>query len=266
MFTNYSSLNPENINLTTNGPLSIASSFFGAWENVNITNNGSKAPTTISGFVVSRSGDINVTVMGPLDVAALVQADTQDVNIIQNGLTGGMTTTISGNVFAEEDIFIENNGGQSTNLNITGTLTVGTALGSSDIVVLSGGNLTMAGASAVGVNDDIFIAAGGSKVMLTGAQTAGSDWEFHAANATTKLLPAATIQANAVTLEALNFVGVNASGNTYEDTTQKPLAQIISNFVDATLYGSINAPVAFNTYWPTNAMWIKALDPSFPWC
>ncbi len=99
----------------------------------------------------ASGGNLNITVDGPTTIANNLFADTQDVNIIQNSLTGGQTTTISGNVFAEEDIFIENNGGQSTNLNITGTLTVGTALGSSDIVVLSGGNLLMAGASAVGV-------------------------------------------------------------------------------------------------------------------
>ncbi len=65
-------------------------------------------------------------------------------------------------------------------------------------------------------------------------------------------------------LEALNFVGVNASGNTYVNASEKPAAQIVANFVDATLYGSINAPIAGNTNWPLNAMWIKALDSSFP--
>ncbi len=237
-----------------------------AWDFIDITNLAKNAVTTISGVSLEAAGnDLNITVDGPTTISANLFADTRDVNIIQNSLTGGQTTTISGNVFAQHDIFIENNGGQSTNLNITGVLTVSPSVGYSDITVLSGGNLTMGEANAVGTFDDIYIAAAGTKVLFTGAQTVGDDWEFHAANASTKLLPAAVITAgDTVTLEALNFVGVNASGNTYVNAAEKPVAQIVSNFVYATLYGSINAPIAGNTNWPLNAMWIKALDSSFP--
>ena len=256
----------ENVELTVNGPLTVSSGLFAGYNFINITNKGANAPTALSGFIESVYNDINVTVVGPLNSSATMSADFKgDVNIINNSLAGGNTTTISGAVFAEHDIFIANNGGSSTNLNISGALTVGPTVGFSDITVLSGGNLTMGAASALGTFDDIFIAAAGSKVMFTGAQTVGDDWEYHGANAMTKLLPAAVITAgDTVTIEALNFTGVNASGNTYTSALEKPAAQIVSNFVFATLYGSMNGPIAGNTNWPLNAMQIKALDPSFP--
>ena len=193
-----------------------------------------------------------IGVTGPLTVANNLVADTNDVNIIQNSLTGGQTTTISGNVFAERNIFIENNGGSSTNLNISGDLTVGPAGGTSQVIVLSGGNLSMGKVSAVGGGDNIFLEALGTKVMLNGPETAGNDWEIFAPSATTKLVPTAVIQAgDVVTLTALNFTGVNAAGNPYVNAAEKPAAQIIANFVNATLYGSINGPIAGNTNWPT---------------
>ena len=255
----------DDVNVTVNGPLTMTGGAF-AWDNVNINNLQKNAVTMFSGpNFEAFGGNVNIGVTGPLTVANNLVADSNDVNIIQNSLTGGQTTTISGNVFAEGTIFIENNGGSSTNLNISGDLTVGPAGGTSQVIVLSGGNLSMGKVSAVGGGDNIFLEALGTKVMLNGPETAGNDWEIFAPSATTKLVPTAVIQAgDVVTLTALNFTGVNAAGNPYVNAAEKPAAQIIANFVNATLYGSINGPIAGNTNWPLNAMWIKALDPSFP--
>ena len=256
----------ENANVTVNGPLTISAGF-ASYDYVNITNKGANAPTVLNGGLVeSVARDVNITVVGPLNISAALSADfVSDVNVIQNSVAGGNVTTISGSVFAERNIFIVNNGGSSTNLNISGDLTVGPTVGVSSVNVFSGGNLSMGKVSAVGGGDSIFIEALGTKVMLNGPQTAGSDWDLFAPSATTKLLPVAVIQAgDTVFIEALNFTGVNAAGNPYVNAAEKPAAQIIANFVNATLYGSINGPIAGNTNWPLNAMWIKALDPSFP--
>ena len=131
-----------------------------------------------------------------------------------------------------------------------------------DVLILNGGNMMLA---TVNAGDTIFEVALGSKVWFNGPQTAGSVWEYHGPNASTKLLPDAVITAGgAVVLEALHFQGVNAAGLPYVDSTEKPAAQIVSNFVGATLYGSMNAPIAGNTNWMLNQMQIAPFSNVVP--
>jgi hypothetical protein len=188
-----------------------------------------------------------------------------NVNIINNSLTPGNTTTISASVFAEHDINIINFGGSTTNLNISGTLTVGPTIGFSDVNIFSGGNLQIAAVNATGLDDDIFIQAMGTKVGFNGPMVAGEDFDYIGFNATTKLLPSAVITVGRdFFASVLNFTGVNAAGVPYLNAAEKPAAQIIGNFIQFVAYGSINGPIAGNTAWLDNAMQIKALYPAIP--
>ena len=245
----------SNVNVSVNGDLT-TNSVMSAFEDVNITNSGKNAVTKLGGGVQAIDGFVNIGVIGPLDIAADLYA-WDDVNITQNSLAAGNTTTISGNVVADDDINILNTGGSSTHLNVSGTLSA-----SDDVLILNGGNMMLA---TVNAGDTIFEVALGSKVWFNGPQTAGSTWEYHGPNAWTKLLPDAVITAGgAVILEALHFQGVNASGLPYVDETEKPAAQIVSNLVTATLYGSMNGPIDGNTNWTLNQMQIAPFSNVVP--
>ena len=92
--------------------------------------------------------------------------------------------------------------------------------------------------------------------------TAGSDIFYQAQTAQTNVLPAAVLTAPFVTLEVRNFTGVNANVLPYTTAGQKPAAQIVTDFLDLTAYGSVNAPIAGNTNWLKNDMVVAPLTPN----
>jgi filamentous hemagglutinin family protein len=229
-----------------------------------ITNTGAGESTTISGKLTSYGdGDgIHVTANGPLTISGAVNAINADVAIVNNGMASGNTTTISGAVTGNYGISIANNGVTNSNLNISGDLV---SHNNGGITVNSNGNLQLGKATSTGTGyDDIRITANGLNVSLNGALTADEKIAITAQHATTKALPAAVITAPFVTLDVLNFNGVNASGNAYASAAEQPAAQIVTNNLDVTARGSVNAPIAGNTNWLNNAMVVKALDVTAP--
>jgi hypothetical protein len=213
-----------------------------------VTNDGTGA-TTISGKLTSYGSDVRVSVSGPLTISGTVTAANSDVQIYNYGTQAGNATTISGNVTADNWLDIHNEGLTSSKLDITG------ALQGFDIHVQSNGTLALGMATAVGnLGIDVY----GTSSQLNGAITA-SNFYYSAQAATTKVLPAAVITAPNVYLDVLNFTGVNATGNAYTKLSEKPVAQIVTNFLDLYVRGSINAPIAGNTNWLDNALVIEPL-------
>jgi hypothetical protein len=74
------------------------------------------------------------------------------------------------------------------------------------------------------------------------------------------LTPAAVLTAPEVYLTDLSFKGVNASGNTYTALSEKPAAQIVTNYLEVDLTGSINGPIAGTTNWLVNSMDVAPLN------
>jgi hypothetical protein len=62
----------------------------------------------------------------------------------------------------------------------------------------------------------------------------------------------------------LNFRGVQNSGADYTSASQKPAWQIMTNNLNLTAWGSINAPIAGNTNWLLNPMQVKAANAGAP--
>jgi hypothetical protein len=85
-----------------------------------------------------------------------------------------------------------------------------------------------------------------------------------AQNALTKVYTSAAITANTVNLNVLNFRGVQDTGANYTLASQKPAWQIMTNDLNLTAFGSINAPITGNTNWLLNQMQVKALNTGSP--
>jgi filamentous hemagglutinin family protein len=221
---------------------------------------GPQGVMTISGNLTSYSDNgVFVGAQGPLTISGNITSGDGSygsVYISNRGTQAGNTTTISGNITADSEIRIGNEGLTSSKLDITGKLAAGT-----DVDVYSYGHLSIGQVTA---GSDIDLEALGTTVALNGALTAGDDIDVNALAATTKLLPAAVLTAPSVYLDVLNFVGVNASGNAYTKLDEKPTAQILTNYLGLDILGSINAPIAGNTNWLDNAMVIAPLFTAAP--
>jgi hypothetical protein len=95
--------------------------------------------------------------------------------------------------------------------------------------------------------------------MIDGPWKANNYIDIYSPLAMTKLTPAAVLTAPGVYLDGLSFKGVNASGNTYTALSEKPAAQIVTNYLEVNLTGSINAPLAGTTNWLVNSMDVAPL-------
>jgi hypothetical protein len=104
----------------------------------------------------------------------------------------------------------------------------------------------------------------GTTFMIDGPWTANNYIDVYSPLATTKLTPAAVLTAPGVYLDGLSFKGVNASGNTYTALSEKPAAQIVTNYLEVNLTGSINAPLAGTTNWLVNSMDVAPLATLAP--
>ncbi|MEP7328321.1 MAG: hypothetical protein ABI777_03855, partial [Betaproteobacteria bacterium] len=234
---------------TGSGPMSIGGNVISDTNKngnggIDISSTGKNAPTTISGNLTSYGYEVSVDANGPLTISGNINVPNDYAYIYNYGTASGNTTTISGNVTAYYDVSVYNYGALSSNLNITGTLT-----GGDNVYVRSNGNLQLSKVVA-GYETDIDVY--GLSSMLNGPVTAGSYLYYYAPAAMTKAKPAAVLTSPYVSIEALNFVGVNASGATYANAGEKPAAQIVTNSLDLYMYGSFNAPIAGNTNWLTN--------------
>jgi hypothetical protein len=96
--------------------------------------------------------------------------------------------------------------------------------------------------------------------------TAGGEFAYTAPFATTKLLPAALITAPDVDLHVLNFVSVDAAGNTFTNGADKgtDVPQIMTNDLELRIEGTANGPIAGNTNWILNGMVVQPITPLLP--
>ncbi|MFO1322767.1 MAG: hypothetical protein U1F15_01770 [Burkholderiales bacterium] len=260
-----------NVNVDVNGPLSIIGSIASTFYDVNITNNQNGATSSIK-TTLFAGRDINITVTGPLDVDVGAPSGSgsagHDLNITQNSLAAGNTTTIAGHFDVNNDINIVNNGGTSTKLYIDGTLhTFALYDGYSLINVFSGGDLRLGpvnGGFGNSSTSDVWVAANGLNVALTGTISADDEFAFMAPNALTKIYTSAVVTAPDVDLTVLNLRGVQDGGAAYTSVGQKPTTQFVTNDFNVVATGTVNSPITGNTNWLTNQMQIKAMNAGSP--
>ena len=65
-------------------------------------------------------------------------------------------------------------------------------------------------------------------------------------------------------LNILNFKGVQDGGADYTSASQKPAWQIMTDTLNLTAWGSINAPITGNTNWLLNQMQVKTATAGSP--
>ena len=237
---------------------------------VNVTNraisNDVGDATTISGNILAgRNAHIDVwgalsitgdvTAISPnIDAVKYFYADSGRVYIHNFGRASGNTTTITGNVYGYDYVDIRNYGQVNSHLNISGN--VKTADGG--LHVVSYGDLQL---GQVDSGRWIDIGVYGLRSDLNGPVTANGDVFYQAPIAQTNLKPAAVITGDSVELQVRNFQGVNASGLPYTSAAQKPDAQIVTDFLELHAYGTVNAPIAGNANFLTNAMVVAPTVP-----
>jgi hypothetical protein len=248
------------INVNVNGDLDISGSmsvsdttyFAGEPHSVYVTNNKAGAKTSITSPTVDAGYNINVNVIGPLTVDSHFYAD-NNINIQNNTAATSHSTMLDGVYYAGNEIYVSNLGSTGSNLVINGDLSA-----SNNVHVWSGGDLTL---GMVDTGSYAYLTSYGHSQTLNGPITAGNEVDYYAAYGLTLAKPAAVITAPYVYLETLNFRGVNSSGNAYLNEAQKPVAQIVADWVSLVSYGSFNAPIAGNTNWPKNSIDIMPLSP-----
>lgn len=218
---------------------------------------GAGNSTTISGHV-DAGGAVEITQYlspnnnSPIVISGQVHAYGSDVVISNLGASLGNSTTISGDVAAY------NGGVAITNLGqLTGMLdtTNGTIYADTLAALTSSGDAKIGEVTA----DNILLTVGGLNAEVNAGWIGGTSATIISPLATTKFLPAAIVQAPAVTLTGLHFRGVDASGNAYASLADKPANQFVTQAFTTILAGSINAPIAGNTNWPLNSMDIAPL-------
>ena len=190
--------------------------------------------------------------------------------------------TISGDVVAWGDLDVDNLGDSAGNTTvISGTLTSLTSYVDVYHLGLPTGKLTVSGSisadtyaylysdghAQIGMVDagtGIYADVYGTTFTIDGPWTAGNFIDIFSPLAQTKLTPDAVLTAPNVYLEGLSYKGVNAAGATYVDPSEKPAAQIVTNYLEVMLTGSINGPIAGTTNWLVNSMDIEPLFPLAP--
>ncbi len=245
------------LDVITNGPTTISGNLTNVNGSVDVYNYGTTAGnfTTISGNIVAGGYVYIYQAVSPANAPMTISGDItadDDVYIVNLGSSGGNTTTISGNVTSNDSfVYIEHRGLPTGLLTVTGTVTA------DDYVYLfSDGHAQI---SAVNAGNYISATVMGTTFGINDAWTAGDYIQIYSPIAMTKLKPAGVLTADYVSLYGLNYTGVNASGMTYANAGEKPAAQIVTNDLEVYLTGSINGPIAGNTNWPLNSMDVAPL-------
>lgn len=252
------------IYVTVNGPLTISGGVVNVNNEVDIHNNGTGAGnhTTISGSVEAGSWVHVLNTVSPmakpLSISGSITAD-DDINLENLGNAAGNTTTIDGNVTSTMGNINVRHFGQAT-----GKLLVSGSLSAFyDVNLYSDGNAQLGGMGIM-AGDNINAEVLGTSLLIDGPWTAGAHIGVQALLAMTKLTPTGVLTAPAIDLMGLSFTGVNAAGNPYANTGEKPAAQIATHDLNVVLTGSMNAPVAGNTNWLLNSMDIMPLAAMAP--
>ena len=197
---------------------------------------------------------------------------------VQNSLSkANKPLTISGDIIAVNGLDVDNVGGSAGNTTtISGTLTSLNSYVDVYHLGLPTGKLTISGSvsadtyaylfsdghAQIGMVDagiDIYATVYGTTFNIDGPWTAGNEIDIYSPIAQTKLTPAAVLTAPDVYLTGLSFKGVNDAGNSYANLSEKPTAQIVTNYLEVDLTGSINGPIAGTTNWLVNSMDIAPL-------
>jgi hypothetical protein len=239
------------------GPLTISGTNTNVNNTITVANLGTGPgnSTTISGNTVAGNNVYIYNALSatnfPLTISGNVTAG-GNVYIGNYGASLGNATTISGNVTSTGgNVNVASYGLITGMLTITGTLSA-----ANDVNIFSDGNAQVRNVVA---GDDIFATVLGQSLVVDGPWTAGDDLNITGSLATTALKPAGVLTSPTINLMGLNFKGVNAAGNTYTSSGQKPTAQLVTNDLNVSLTGSINAGIAGNTNWPLNSMDIMPL-------
>lgn len=251
----------EPVSIDVNGPLNITGSLVSTTGDVNVFNASKTAATVINNAAVFAYYDVNITTHANTDINSWIYAGTGGAGgsayIYNDALSSATTTTIAGAVWAYDFVDIHNNAGTGSNLNVDAALVAG-----GDIHVFSNGSLRMASALA---DDRIDIDVNGLNMVLTGAQEAGSVIDIYSPNAQGKVYTSAILTAPEIDLEILNFKGVRDNGQDYTSVAQKPNAQLVTDTLYLTAWGSINSPLSAASNplndWLKNSMWIKPYTP-----
>jgi len=251
----------ESLYIDVMGPLNITGNLASSTGSINVLNQSKSAATVINNGATFAWYDVNITTNANTDINswiyAGISASSGSANIYNNALSSATTTTIAGSVWAYNYVDIHNNAGTGSNLNVDAALLAG-----NDIHVQSNGSLRMAQAVADGrIDVDVY----GLNMVLTGPQTAGNVIDIYSPNAQGKVYTSAILTAPEIDLEVLNFKGVRDSGQDYTATSQKPNAQLVTDNLYLTAWGSINSPLtaASNPLndWLKNSMWVKPYTP-----
>lgn len=249
------------IDVAVNGPLNITGNLDANKNSINITNASKTAATVINNgriWTYGGVGDVNITVNANLDATSSMWPD-GSVNINQNALSSATVTTLAGSIRATNgNVNINNNAGTGSNLNIDASLRAD----SGDVNVLSNGSLRLGVVNAP--NSDINVDVFGLNMVLTGAENAGSTIDINSPNAQGKVYTSAILTAPEVYLEVLNFKGVRDNGQDYTSVSQKPVAQIVTDNLYLTAYGSVNSPLTAAANpgdWLKNSLWVAPFTP-----
>ncbi|MDD5575512.1 MAG: filamentous hemagglutinin N-terminal domain-containing protein [Acidithiobacillus sp.] len=246
--------------VTTNQQSYLAGNTATIGSSLNSGNRLTNFPISVTGKNVAINANIeagqniNLTANGTLGVASGVTLTSDSNNgvvgniVISNGINA-TTTTIAGTLnagvtpyIAGPSVRITNSGNTGSDLNISGPIN-----SSSNITITSNGKLELANATAGLSGVGTFTATVfGSSALLSGAITAPTAVNYTANAATTKLT--GTMTANAagspINLSALNFVGAPGYVG----------SQLTADFINAIIFGNLNAPIAGNTNWLNNAI------------
>ncbi len=239
--------------IETHGPTTVSGSLVSG-NAVFVGNYGTAAGnhTTISGSIAAGGGVRVYNALSPaqkpLSVSGSITAY-GDVDLDNFGAAAGNTTTIAGSVTSTGgDINVRHHG------QATGKLVVSGALSAIyDVNLFSDGHAQLGG-MGITAGDNINAEVLGTSLLIDGPWTAGDHIGVESLLAMAKLTPAGVLTAPDIDLMGLSFMGVNAAGNPYANTGEKPLAQIVTHDLEVVLTGSINAPVAGNTNWLLNSL------------
>ncbi|MCC7215829.1 MAG: hypothetical protein IT517_03590 [Burkholderiales bacterium] len=207
------------------------------------------------GAVIVRNGWTGGPVGAPLVVSGAVRA-LDSVTVWNYPGAVGNTTTISGTIDAGGLAYVVHQGTPLDMLTISGSVTAGI-----DATVRSSGGARL---GEIGAARDILATVSGTMLTIDGPWTAGNAIDLLSPLAMTRLTPAGVLTAPTVMLEGLSFTGVNAAGAPFANIGEKPTAQVVTNDLEVTLTGSINAPVAGNTNWLLNSMDVAPLTTLAP--
>ena len=247
------------IEVGANGPLVITGNLTNAGSTIRVGNGtvgaGVGSVTEVTGDLTA-AGEVEILNQfapagSPLTISGSVTAD-GNVTIETFGSPGVNQTTISGQVTSNfGDVLINPFAPSFDGLAVSGALSA-----FNDVSVFSAGHAQI---GRVDAGNGIRVEVTGTTLGIDGAWTAGNWLTIEAPTAVTKLKPAGVLTAPSVALTGLSFTGVNASGASYASAGEKPAAQIVTNYLEVDLTGSINAPVAGTTNWLANSMDVAPL-------